>query len=653
MLHWFLRHFQQVLFLDDDVLISPYAPDLFSQVPCQKIGAVVEAYHAQGWHTMHARSLCDIYGLGKTLPTSCSASAIKQQRIFNSGVMLLSEAHLPLFEGWEQERLECRILCDQLYLNAMLRKHDVCLEDLGTAFNLPGTQVRKLLVTNKEQRDTAAEALDIRHSPVADACVIHLTVLPAKHYTSHYLLKRAVESDDVLRCAGGAQGSEVRAVAQTMLGQLPAFKYAIQEIWCKGLREGCELIPPVTRSRNLAIAPATQDSVGGGAAASPSVPSRASAAGMPGLNGTANSELPEAALKVFRRAASEAWDQRTVIMLFATADFKDLAINWAQASRLIGIRNFVLVAMDPELGQILQKFTDPPGLLLPRVASGAVKIEKLNVIGERQRFGLRVLEAGFNVLFADLDAIFLKSPAPLLEDGDIIGERIWGRPISVVKKWGAGICTGFYFVRSQSRVIEIFRKTHFLIAEKRKRQPRWQASDQWAINHAVDAQVVEWETGEKMKPISDMHTKFYDNASHVGHTKLIRTKFVVLPHVYVARSCPILKHGASKPPASDKAEMKKWKLWRHLLDTSYVLHCFPPDSMPCPKLKHGEKGCDKSVIMGSAVHIHGEVVFDQRQGLWFMAEGWEAALKEPATADFFEWLGSQHNGLRPGQSGRR
>ena len=104
-----------------------------------------------------------------------------------------------------------------------------------------------------------------------------------------------------------------------------------------------------------------------------------------------------------------------------------------------------------------------------------------------------------------------------------------------------------------------------------------------------------------MKPITDMHTKFYDNASHIGHTKLIRTKFVVLPHVYVARSCPILKHGATKPPASDLAEIKKWKLWQHLLSTSYVLHCFPPDSMPCGSLKHGEKGCDKSVIMGSAV----------------------------------------------------
>ena len=47
MFEWFLAHFEQVLFVDDDVLVSPYAPDLFRKVPCAKLGAVVEAYHKQ------------------------------------------------------------------------------------------------------------------------------------------------------------------------------------------------------------------------------------------------------------------------------------------------------------------------------------------------------------------------------------------------------------------------------------------------------------------------------------------------------------------------------------------------------------------------------------------------------------------------------
>jgi len=329
----------------------------------------------------------------------------------------------------------------------------------------------------------------------------------------------------------------------------------------------------------------------------------------------------------------------------------DLAINWAQAARRVNVTNFVIVAMDRKFGATFSKFAQPPGLLLPRVAKGDVAISKLNVIGERQRFGLRVLEAGFNVLFVDLDALLLKSPQPLLRDGDFIGERIWGRPPSLVTKWGAAICTGFYFVRSRPETITIFRSTHFRITEKRKRQPRWQASDQWAINHALDDQVVEWTGGkQKMKPITDYQTKYKDNSSRVGFTKLIRTKFVVLPHVHVARVCPILKHGTLKPPADAKKEVKKWALWQHLLRTAYVLHCFPPDAMPCPdNVKHGEKGCDKSIIMGHASHIHGEVVFDQRQGLWFMSDGWEASIKQPATSDFFEWLRLHYNGKIPGK----
>ena len=152
-----------------------------------------------------------------------------------------------------------------------------------------------------------------------------------------------------------------------------------------------------------------------------------------------------------------------------------------------------------------------------------------------------------------------------------------------------------------------------------------------------------------MRGISDYGGKYEDTSVAVGFTRRHRSKFVVLPHLYVARSCPILKHGTTRPPASDRAEFKKWQIWQHLLASAYVLHCFPPgDSMPCaPGLKHGDKGCDASVVMGHAKHIHGEVLFDQKQGLWFMSEGWEKAVAAPATKDFGAWLRSQHNGNRP------
>ena len=70
----------------------------------------------------------------------------------------------------------------------------------------------------------------------------------------------------------------------------------------------------------------------------------------------------------------------------------------------------------------------------------------------------------------------------------------------------------------------------------------------------------------------------------------------------------------------------------------------------CAQLKHGEKGCDKSVIMGHATHIKGEVEFDRAQGMWFMKDGWEEAIAQPDRTDFFDWLRSQHNGRVAGQA---
>lgn len=94
-------------------------------------------------------------------------------------------------------------MCDQLYLNAQLHRQRGCLHDLGTAFNMPGTSIRKLLTSTSKQRRAATEPLSLANSPISDACIAHLTVLPAKAQSSHYLLQRALTHRDVLQCAHG------------------------------------------------------------------------------------------------------------------------------------------------------------------------------------------------------------------------------------------------------------------------------------------------------------------------------------------------------------------------------------------------------------------------------------------------------------------
>lgn len=85
-----------MLFVDDDVLVSPYAPVLFETIPCDRFGAVVEAYHKQGWHAMHGRATCELYDLGAAVPGACSKAATRRMRIFNSGA-----AGWPHAAAWE------------------------------------------------------------------------------------------------------------------------------------------------------------------------------------------------------------------------------------------------------------------------------------------------------------------------------------------------------------------------------------------------------------------------------------------------------------------------------------------------------------------------------------------------------------------------
>jgi hypothetical protein len=94
LLQWYLHRYDQLLFIDDDVLVSPYAADVFAATPCQELGAVYEGFHKQGWHAMHGRAFCSLYALETTLPSVCSPEAVKRVRIFNSGVIVMSSAHL-------------------------------------------------------------------------------------------------------------------------------------------------------------------------------------------------------------------------------------------------------------------------------------------------------------------------------------------------------------------------------------------------------------------------------------------------------------------------------------------------------------------------------------------------------------------------------
>ena len=301
-------------------------------------------------------------------------------------------------------------------------------------------------------------------------------------------------------------------------------------------------------------------------------------------------------------AARASPDGKTVALVFGTVDFFEILLNWACHALALGIRWFVLVTMDQQLEAKLMALdaVKTHVLLLPAVREGNITLTKLNVIGERQRFGVSILQRGLNVVHSDADALWIKDPFPLFAGGDIVAERIWGKPLSVVKEWGAGICTGFYFLRSGPSVLSLASTVQTEIQRKRTQKPRWQASDQYFINQVLQRYGVRWANGKKMAGSESMETKFFDRNASVGlaHAPTGRPlRLVMLAHSLVPRACPVLSAAERQSMQATQYDQEhaqqgrrkqprgKARYWEMLLRSSYVLHCFPPEKKQASKEK--------------------------------------------------------------------
>jgi hypothetical protein len=320
------------------------------------------------------------------------------------------------------------------------------------------------------------------------------------------------------------------------------------------------------------------------------------------------------------RAAHASPDGRTVTLVFGTIDFLELLLNWSCHALALGVHWFVLVAMDAQCHQALLQnpMARAHALLLPQSRN----VSKMTVIGDRQRFGLSVLERGFNIVHSDADAYWIKDPWPVLSHGDdIVAERIWGKPLSVVRAWGAAICTGWYFVRSTPAAIAVARATRDEIAKKRARQPNWQASDQYCLNVALHKRfALRWDGNQTMPPASSMATKYVDQQPSRGTatTEKGTVRVAMLAHAIIPRACPVLS--ATELTSVERARPGerlhgKAHWWRVLLQNAVVLHCFPPGDTPQPTEK-------RFIFMGHPKHTQAEVAFAKRQNLWRLRENW-------------------------------
>lgn len=244
LLTYFLQRHVRILFLDDDVVLSPAMPNLFVAVSCADLGAVIEQHKPQPWHAMHWRAACELYQVPKCAPHKWT--------LFNSGVMLLTQqTHLPILLNWSSEKLGCRILCDQLYINAVMRRAQARIHDLGGNFNFVGSELRRALTENVSDSRKSRSALTIlaRRVALRNACILHLTRKVPKLYSAHWIAQRALRARDVLQCGPNASWPSGHW-REAMLSKLPKLdhKYDIGHEMCARQGHGCMLLPWAARN---------------------------------------------------------------------------------------------------------------------------------------------------------------------------------------------------------------------------------------------------------------------------------------------------------------------------------------------------------------------------------------------------------------------
>lgn len=174
--------------------------------------------------------------------------------MFNSGVMVLTRTtHLPLLRGWRSERLTCRILCDQLYWNALLWRERAPLHDLGAPFNLLGSELKRALLTSGRPADALADAAAPlrRRAALHGACILHMTRKVPKAPVASWVAYHALGPPaDALQCANVTHAAWPRASGWRLRlrQQLPSpgkrgASSRLEAELCRGQPAGCALQP--------------------------------------------------------------------------------------------------------------------------------------------------------------------------------------------------------------------------------------------------------------------------------------------------------------------------------------------------------------------------------------------------------------------------
>lgn len=239
-------------------------------------------------------------------------------------------------------------------------------------------------------------------------------------------------------------------------------------------------------------------------------------------------------------------ERGTLVVVFADSKYQAVLDRWLAAIDALGVRNHVVIALDQPLFEALSR----RGLaVLHRPCPeelGSLWIHRTHVL-------LEILEAGFDVVHSDADAIWRKNPLEdyIYDKGfDLIFSPGTYWPLDAHRRWGFVLCCGFYYVRSNEATLVFFRELAGAV--------RIELDDQVCVNRLLLNRGLEWRMQDSYELVVDgRQVKCYSRPTEGDAGGL---KVCVLPHAQFQRlpACEdhlYIQHWLSKKTAESKLEV--------------------------------------------------------------------------------------------------
>ena len=225
---------------------------------------------------------------------------------------------------------------------------------------------------------------------------------------------------------------------------------------------------------------------------------------------------------------------RTVVVVFADSKYKAVLDEWLVAIGQLGIPNFVVVALDE---QLLTELVGRDIAVLYRPCPADLEslwIHRTDVL-------LELLEAGYNLVHSDADALWRKDPfddfiAGLGSDLIFSPGTYW--PADVYREWGFVLCCGFFYAASNTR-------TRAFFAELTK-AVRIDRDDQVSLNRLLLQRGLTWPEQESYELVVQERSIRFFREPALG--KAGELEVCVLPHAQFQRL----------PEARDELYIQHW-----------------------------------------------------------------------------------------------